>query len=59
MASFRLLVVSFHEAVRCTVLLLDHRQPKLKLGAVIILRNSGHGVNMRVCMGIFMIGLRR
>ena len=36
-----------------------HRWPKLKLWAVIILRNSGHGANIRVCMGIFTIGFRR
>ena len=26
---------------------------------VIILRNSGHGANLRVCMGIFTIRFRR
>ena len=36
-----------------------HRPPKLKLWAMIILRNGGHGANIRVCMGIFTIGFRR
>ena len=40
-------------------LLCKHRWPKLKLWAMIILRDSGHGANTRVCMGIFTIGLRR
>ena len=39
-------------------LLLFHTRPKLKLSAMIILRNSGHGANIRVCMGIFTIGFR-
>ena len=36
-----------------------HRQPKLTLRARILLRNSGHGENIRVCMGIFTTGFRR
>ena len=40
------------------MMMVMHRQPKLKLCAMIILRNSGHGANMRVRMAIFMIGFR-
>ena len=36
-----------------------HWQPKLTLRTRIMLRNSGHGENIRVCMGIFTIGFRR
>ena len=38
---------------------LNHRQPKLTLRSRIMLRNSGHGENIRVCMGIFTTGFRR
>ena len=37
-------------------LYVSHRTSKLNL---ILLRNSGHGANLRVCMGIFTIRFRR
>ena len=37
----------------------NHRQPKLKLWAMIILRNSGQGANITVCKGTFTIRFRR
>ena len=41
-------------------LYVSHRTSKLKLWVVLILlRNSGHGANLRVCMGIFTIRFRR
>ena len=58
--TLRLKTDSLHEVfgcVTCSKIKLQHRQPKL--GARIMLRNSGHGENITVCMGIFTIGFRR